>query len=55
MGGIRGHLVLMLTPQRLADQSVWFWQMVLNGDKTAEGKFVGQMGGMDYDFGQKGF
>jgi hypothetical protein len=55
MGGIRGHLVLMMTPQRLADQSVQFWQMTLNGDMAARDKFMAQKTTADYDFGAKGF
>jgi len=56
MGGIRGHLVLMMTPQRLAQQSVWFWQMVLNGDMSAEMQYVAQKSSAaEYDFGSKGF
>jgi hypothetical protein len=56
IGGIRGHLVLMLTPQRVTDPALWFWQMTLKGDAAARSSFVGitSVAG-DYDFGQKGF
>jgi hypothetical protein len=55
VGGIRGHLVLMMTPQRLAEQSLQFWQMTLNGDMAAHDKFLAQKTSADYDFGAKGF
>jgi hypothetical protein len=55
VGGIRGHLVLMMTPQRLAEQSLQFWQMTLNGDQMARDKFMAQKTSADYDFGAKGF
>jgi hypothetical protein len=55
MGGIRGHLVLMMTPQRLAEQSLEFWQMTLNGDMAARDKFMAQKTSAEYDFGAKGF
>jgi len=55
VGGIRGHLVLMMTPQRLAEQSLQFWQMTLNGDMAARDKFMAQKTSADYDFGAKGF
>jgi hypothetical protein len=55
VGGIRGHLVLMMTPQRIAPQALQFWQMVLNGDMTAKTAFLAQKTTADYDFGAKGF
>jgi hypothetical protein len=58
-GSLKGHLTLMLSPQRLTDQSVSFWQMTLNNDAAARAKFVGAncafCGKTDYTFGQKGF
>jgi hypothetical protein len=59
-GGIRGHLVLMLTPQRVTDASLAFWQMTLNNDATARNMYVGSTCGLcghssDYEFVEKGF
>jgi hypothetical protein len=57
--GIRGHLVLMLTPERVTEPTVAWWQMILNGDSKAKDEFVGSSCGLcghssDYDFGEKG-
>jgi hypothetical protein len=56
---LRGHLVLMLTPERVVDASTGFWQMMLNGDAAARDLFVGSSCGLcnheaDYAFGQNG-
>jgi hypothetical protein len=55
IGGIRGHLVLMLTPQRVTDPAANFWLMVLKGDAAARSAFTGITGTADFGFGQKGF
>jgi hypothetical protein len=57
--GITGHLVLMLSPQRVTDQATSFWQTVLNNDAAARAKFTGTSCAFcthasDYNFGQKG-
>ena len=57
--GITGHLVLMLSPQRVTDQATSFWQAVLNNDAAARAKFTGTSCAFcghtgDYSFGQKG-
>jgi len=60
-GGLKGHLTLMLEPQRLAEQTVAFWQMTLQNNAEAKAKFVGANckfcghSPADYAFGQKGF
>ncbi|HLK35138.1 MAG TPA: hypothetical protein VKU41_00210 [Polyangiaceae bacterium] len=63
VGMIRGHLVLMLTPDRVTDQTVSWWEMVFRNDPTAKAKFVGSSCGfcghaMDsanaYEFGEHG-
>lgn len=55
---IRGHLVLMLTPDRVAPQSVAWWQMIFNKDDKATAKFVGDScefctSSSDFDYGQQ--
>jgi hypothetical protein len=59
-GALKGHLVLMLTPERVVEQATAFWQMVFQGDADARNKFVGTGCGFcnsatDYDFGENGF
>lgn len=62
-GSIRGHLVLMLSPERVDDQAVSWWEMLFRDDATAKAKFVGANCGfcghaMDptnaYEFGEHG-
>jgi len=55
----RGHLVLMLTPERLTEASVAWWQLSLQNDANARNSFVGSPCGLcghesDYNFGQHG-
>ena len=38
---IKGHLVLMLTPERLAPQTVAWWEMWFRGDAASKADFVG--------------
>jgi hypothetical protein len=40
-GNIRGHLVLMLSPERVDDQAVSWWEMLFRDDAAAKAKFVG--------------
>jgi hypothetical protein len=54
-----GHLVLMLTPDRVADAAVGFWQLILNNDAKAHDLFIGASCGLcghsaDYDYGENG-
>ncbi|HEX4335816.1 MAG TPA: hypothetical protein VH062_07870 [Polyangiaceae bacterium] len=56
---IRGHLVLMLSPDRVGPQSVAWWQMSFNGDAKAKAQFSGTTCGLcssatDFDYGQHG-
>ena len=60
MGPLRGHLPLMLSPERVAPASTAFWQMVFDDDATAKQMFVGTTCGLcghdsDYNFGEQGF
>jgi hypothetical protein len=57
--GFKGHLVLMLTPERVAPAFTAWWQLIFNNDATAKMMFVGTSCGLcghasDYDFGEKG-
>lgn len=63
MGMIRGHLVLMLSPERVDDQAVSWWEMWFRDDAAAKAKFVGSScafcgHAMDsnnaYEFGEHG-
>jgi hypothetical protein len=38
---LKGHLVLMLTPQRVTEQTVAWWNMVFHQDPTSIADFVG--------------
>jgi hypothetical protein len=40
MGGIRGHLTLMMEPQRVDQQAVAWWDMMLKGSADAKATFV---------------
>jgi pimeloyl-ACP methyl ester carboxylesterase len=55
---LRGHLVLMLTPERVADATANWWKMILQNDSTAHDFFVGDSCGLcqgaDFDYGQHG-
>jgi hypothetical protein len=58
-GQLRGHLVLMMTPERLTEASGGFWKLVFNEDATARTLFAGENCGLcgqsaDFDYGQKG-
>lgn len=55
----RGHLVLMLTPERVMEAAAGWWQMTFNNDATATQLFVGASCGLcghasDFEFGEKG-
>jgi hypothetical protein len=57
--GWRGHLVIMLTPERVAPAATGWWQMLFNNDATARNLFVGSACGLcnhstDYEFGEHG-
>jgi hypothetical protein len=59
MGPIRGHLVLMLTPQRVTAPTVAWWQMAFDEDTTSQAMFVGASCELcssmsDYEFGEQG-
>ena len=54
-----GHLVLILSPDRVVDATVGFWQLIFESDATAQGLFVGSSCGLcghssDYEYGEKG-
>lgn len=56
---LRGHLVLMLSPQRVVNAATGWWQMMLENDTTARGLFVGTTCGLcghdtDYNYGEHG-
>jgi hypothetical protein len=40
-GGLRGHLVLMLTPERVDDQAASWFELQFRNDSAARAKFVG--------------
>lgn len=59
MGQLRGHLVLMMTPQRVTDAAGGFWKLIFQNDAAAKSLFVGESCGLcgksaDFDFGEKG-
>jgi hypothetical protein len=41
MGSLRGHLVLMLTPERVSTQTVAWWEMWFRSDAASKADFVG--------------
>lgn len=43
MGNIRGHLTLMMEPQRVVRQAVAWWDMMLKGSAEAKATFTGPM------------
>jgi hypothetical protein len=60
---LKGHLVLMLTPERLTGQTVAWWQMWFRGDAASKADFVGSTCGFcgqgttaanAYDYGANG-
>jgi hypothetical protein len=58
-GQLRGHLVLMMTPERLTDAAGGFWNLVFKDDANARTLFTGESCGLcgqsaDFDFGEKG-
>jgi hypothetical protein len=59
MGPLRGHLVLMLSPERVTGPTVGWWQMLFRNDATSHALFVGSSCGLcnhssDYDYGEHG-
>jgi hypothetical protein len=59
MGSIKGHLVLMITPGRVTEQTVAWWDMMLKGSQDAKNTFVGSTckwcgHNSDYEFGENG-
>ena len=59
MGPLKGHLVLMLTPERVTEAAAGFWQLQFNADAKASQLFVGDSCGLcthsaDYAYGEKG-
>lgn len=55
-----GHLVLILSPDRVVDAAVGFWQLIFGNDTKAHDLFVGASCGLcghsaDYEFGEHGF
>lgn len=55
----RGHIMVMLEPERMIDATVAWWQMMLNDDAAARNMFVGTNCGLcnqstDFEFAQKG-
>lgn len=56
---LRGHLVLMLSPERVTDATANWWKMMFYDDPTARDYFVGSNCGLcnqsaDFDYGQHG-
>ncbi len=56
MGSLKGHLVLMLTPERVTGPTVGWWQMMFRNDSASHAMFVGSGCGLcakstDYDYG----
>jgi hypothetical protein len=59
MGPLRGHLVLMLSPERVTGPTVGWWQMLMRNDATSHALFVGSSCGLcnsstDYAYGEHG-
>jgi hypothetical protein len=57
MGQLRGHLVLMLSPDRVTGPTVAWWQMMFRNDSASRDMFVGSSCGLcghssDFDFGE---
>jgi hypothetical protein len=56
MGSLRGHLVLMLSPDRVTGPTVGWWQMMFRNDAAGHALFVGSSCGLcsdatDYAYG----
>jgi hypothetical protein len=56
MGSLRGHLVLMLSPERVDGPTVAWWQMMFRSDSASHAMFVGSSCGLctdstDYAYG----
>jgi hypothetical protein len=56
MGPLRGHLVLMLSPERLTATTTAWWQMMFRNDAASRAMFVGTSCGLcgqssDYEYG----
>ncbi len=54
-----GHLPLILTPDRIVDPTVGFWQLIFNDDAKAQALLVGSSCGLcghssDYEYGENG-
>jgi hypothetical protein len=59
MGTFRGHLVLMMSPERVVDAAKDWWDMLFRNDPAAHDYFVGTNCGLcghsaDYDYGEHG-
>jgi hypothetical protein len=59
MGSLKGHLVLMMSPERVTDLTVNWWNMFFKGDMAAHDFFVGTSCGAcghatDYNYGEHG-
>jgi hypothetical protein len=59
MGPLKGHLVLMLSPDRVTVPTVAWWQMMFHSDATSRAQFVGATCGLcadttNYAFGEQG-
>jgi hypothetical protein len=56
MGSLRGHLVLMLSPERVTGPTVAWWQMMFRNDAASRAMFVGSSCGLcnhasDFEYG----
>ena len=56
MGSLRGHLVIMLSPERATSQTVAWWQMMFRNDTASHDMLVGANCGFcnhssDYNYG----
>jgi Chlorophyllase enzyme len=56
MGSLRGHLVLMLSPERVTGPTVAWWQMMFRNDAASHDMFVGSSCGLcghtsDFEYG----
>jgi hypothetical protein len=56
---LKGHLVLMLSPERVTTPTLGWWQMLLGGDGASHALFVGSSCGLcsgapDYEYGANG-
>ena len=56
MGSLKGHLVLMLSPERVTGPTVAWWQMMFRNDSASRAMFVGSSCGLcnhasDFEYG----